>query len=104
MALASLCIPSFTISSLTLLSAVLESHPPSAIILHVHFLHKVLELIAENREYAHHTLIVVGEGDLPNVVEKVQVKIRWLADVERKGSKGSVQLPTPGLSVNGEAE
>ncbi|THH08197.1 hypothetical protein EW145_g2865 [Phellinidium pouzarii] len=87
-ALASQAIPSFTISSLTLLSSFLDTHPPTAIILHVHSLSHVLEQIAENSEYVHHTLILVGEGDLPHFVEKLPLKILWLADLERKGAKG----------------
>ena len=65
----------------------MESHPPGAIVLHAHFVQQVLELIAENHEYGHHTLIVVGEEDLPDVVRKgqVPVKVIWLADLERKG-------------------
>lgn len=87
LALSTISVPSFTISSLSLLSSILESHPPGAIVLHVHFLNQVLELIAENREYEHHKLIVVGEDELPDVVRKgnVPVKIVWLADLERKG-------------------
>lgn len=65
----------------------LDSHPPNAIILHIHLLGYVLEQIAENSEYSHHTLIVVGEGDLPSVVNKLPVKILWFADIERKGAK-----------------
>ncbi|KAI5123321.1 hypothetical protein M0805_009342 [Coniferiporia weirii] len=88
LALASQSIPSLTISSFTLLSSVLDMHPPSAIILHLHSLSHVLEQIAENSEYAHHTLILVGEGDLPKIVEKLPLKILWLADLERAGVKG----------------
>ena len=73
-----------------MLSAVLDAQPPSAIIVHVHFLGQILEQIAENREYAHHTLILVGEGDLPKVVDKLGVNIVWLADLERKGAKLTV--------------
>ena len=99
LALASLSIPSLTISSLTLLSAVLDAQPPSAIILHIEFLSRVLEQIAENHEYAHHTLILVGEGDLPAVVNKLQIKVVWLADLERKGAKlEPVQPPSIGIS------
>lgn len=98
LALASKSIPSITLSSLTLLSAVLDSHPPNAIILHIHLLGYVLEQIAENSEYSHHTLIVVGEGDLPSVVDKLPVKIIWLADLERKGAKvASDEKIVPGM-------
>lgn len=99
LALASQSIPSITLSSLTLLSAVLDSHPPNAIILHIHLLGHILEQIAENSEYAHHTLILVGEGDLPTVVDKLPVKIVWLADLERQGAKlASGQVVAPGTS------
>lgn len=87
LALASQSIPSLTISSLTLLSGVFDAQPPSAIILHVDFLEHVLEQIAENAEYSHHTLILIGEGDLPDFVEKLNVRILWLADLERKGAR-----------------
>ncbi|KAL5490430.1 hypothetical protein ACEPAI_5263 [Sanghuangporus weigelae] len=94
LALASQSIPSFTITSLTLLATVFDAHPPSAIILHVNFLEHVLEQIAENAEYTHHTLILVGEGDLPDFVEKLKVKILWLTDLERKGAReDAVQGP-----------
>ncbi|OCB84357.1 hypothetical protein A7U60_g9037 [Sanghuangporus baumii] len=94
LALASQSIPSFTISSLTLLSSVFDAHPPSAIILHVNFLEHVLEQIAENAEFAHHTLILVGEGDLPDFVGKLKVRILWLTDLERKGTReDAVQEP-----------
>lgn len=87
LALASQGIPSFTISSLTLLSSVLENHPPSAIIVDVGFAQEVIELIMDNREFQNHTLILVGEGDVPKTLEKVQMKVLWLSDLERQGAK-----------------
>ena len=47
--------------------------------------------------------MLVGEGDLPYIVDKLQVKIIWLADLERKGAKEQVEAPairmTPDLFV-----
>ncbi|CAK5277771.1 unnamed protein product [Mycena citricolor] len=88
-ALASHSIPSFTLSSSTLLAPVLESHPPSAIVTHASLLTSVLELIYDAGEAnRNHTIIVVGEPSsqaLASVASRVQV-LRW-ADVEREGVK-----------------
>jgi long-chain acyl-CoA synthetase len=63
LALASHSIPSFTLSSPSLLSPVLESHPPSAIIVDGSILPHTLELIYELNEHEHHYVVVVGETD-----------------------------------------
>ena len=86
-----------TISSLHLLSAVLELHSPNAIIVHLDFLPQLLELLTESMETTYPTLIVVGEGDLPDAVIKSSAKIIWLVDLERKGRRGgAVQSSNPG--------
>jgi hypothetical protein len=67
LALAAHGIPSFTLTSLSLLSEVLESHPPSAIVTHASFLPQLLELIYDSAEGEHHTVIVVGDASAPTV-------------------------------------
>src|SRR5579863_10513507 len=63
LALASHSIPSFTLASPSLLSPVLESHAPSAIIVDGSILPQALELIYELNEDEHHYIVVVGETD-----------------------------------------
>jgi long-chain acyl-CoA synthetase len=90
LALAANSIPSFTISSASLLSPVLDAHPPSAIITDATLLPQVLELIYDSAEGSHHTIIVVGEPD-PQVVSKVsgqgQARLFKWTDVESQGAK-----------------
>ncbi|KAJ7090065.1 hypothetical protein C8R43DRAFT_1050539 [Mycena crocata] len=88
LALASHSIPSFTLVASNLLSPVLESHPPSAIITHASMLSQVLELIYDAGEANrnHHTIVVVGEPSpqaMATVASRVKV-LKW-ADVEREG-------------------
>lgn len=87
LALASHSIPSFTLSASNLLSSVLESHPPSAIITHASMLTQILELIYDAGEAnRNHTIVVVGEPSpqaMASVASKVKV-LKW-ADVEREG-------------------
>ncbi|KAJ7905305.1 hypothetical protein B0H14DRAFT_3102791 [Mycena olivaceomarginata] len=87
LALASHSIPSFTLSASNLLSSVLESHPPSAIITHASMLTQILELIYDAGESSrNHTIIVVGEPSpqaMASVASKVNV-LKW-SDVEREG-------------------
>jgi long-chain acyl-CoA synthetase len=87
LALASHSIRSFTISSPALISLVLESHSPTAIITHAQLLPEVLELIydAGNRT-SNHTIIVVGEPS-PRAMASVAstIKVLKFADVEREG-------------------
>jgi len=86
LALASHSIPSLTLSSTSLLSPVLESHPPSAIVVEGDFLPHALELIYELNELDHHLVIVVGETD-----EKVfsqaskHIKLARWNDLEAQG-------------------
>ena len=86
MALASNSIPSFTLSSLSLLSHVLEVHPPTAIVIDAAFLPHVLELIYDSNEDSHHVVIVVGEPDskaLTGAARHIKL-VRW-TDVETEG-------------------
>ncbi|KAI8998795.1 acetyl-CoA synthetase-like protein [Trametes punicea] len=98
LALASQSIPSFTLSSLSLLSSVLETHPPSAIITQADFLLQLLEHIFDLNESSHHTIVVVGEIEnlkLPSL-NNVRI-IRW-DDVEHEGAsaeKSPLPVPNP---------
>ncbi|KAH9967940.1 acetyl-CoA synthetase-like protein [Russula dissimulans] len=91
LALASHSIPSLTLSSASLLSPVLESHPPSAIVVEGNFLPHALELIYELNELDHHLVIVVGETD-----EKVfsqaskHIKLARWNDLEAQGKAAPV--------------
>lgn len=85
LALSSHSIPSFTLTSSSLLSPVLDHHPPSAIITHAEFLPQLLELVYDTSEGSHHTIIVVGE---PNhkVTQGVQARILKFEELERQGA------------------
>ncbi|KAF5391337.1 hypothetical protein D9757_002044 [Collybiopsis confluens] len=97
LALSSHSIPSMTLTATNLLSPVLDTHPPSAIITHADFLPTLLELIYDAGEGKHHTLIVVGEPStriLASVASNVKVLV-W-ADVEREGFKvEKIMSPLP---------
>ncbi|KAJ3559882.1 hypothetical protein NM688_g72 [Phlebia brevispora] len=86
LALASHSIPSFTLSSKSLLSPCLESHPPSAIITEAEFLPQLLELVYDIKEGSHYPIIVVGEPKI-KVDDNMRV-FKW-EDIERRGA----QLP-----------
>lgn len=76
----------------------LESHPPSAIIVHGGLLPHILELIYELNEFGHHSVIVVGETD-ENVLSKASehVKVARWADVEAQGKAAPpITSPSPG--------
>jgi len=98
LALASHSITSLTLSSASLLSPVLESHPPSAIISHAFLLPQLLELIYESHDHqTEHTVIVVGDPT-PQAMASVasNVKIYKFADLEREGFKTEKMLsPVP---------
>ncbi|KAJ8521003.1 hypothetical protein ONZ45_g2237 [Pleurotus djamor] len=88
LALASYSIPSLTLSSLNLLSPVLDAHPLSAIITHAEFLPHILELLYDADEQQQHTIVVVGEPSsqaLAGVSSKVKILV-W-SDVEREGTR-----------------
>ncbi|KAI0270785.1 acetyl-CoA synthetase-like protein [Russula aff. rugulosa BPL654] len=88
LALASHSITSLTLSSPSLLSPVLESHPPSAIIVHASLLMHTLELIYELNEFGNQFVIVVGELD--------ENLARW-ADLEAQGKEAPlITSPAPG--------
>ncbi|KAF7322810.1 Acetyl-CoA synthetase [Mycena chlorophos] len=87
LALASHSIPSFTITASSLLSSVLEAHPPSAIITHAFMLPQILELIYDAGETnRNHTIIVVGEPSAQAMATVASsVKVLLWTDVEREG-------------------
>ena len=97
LALASHSIPSFTLSSLELLSPVLENHPPSAIVLHADFLPQLLELIHDSNESIHHTVIVVGEVDVKKYLRGFGALrlLKW-DEVERQGAQEKIEPRVPG--------
>lgn len=88
MALASHSIPSFTLSTANLLSDVLDSHPPDAIITEAALLPQLLELIYDAGAGSRHTIVVVGEP-APGAMAIVasNVKVIKFEDVEREGVK-----------------
>ncbi|KAN0127527.1 acetyl-CoA synthetase-like protein [Lactarius tabidus] len=98
LALASHSIPSLTLASASLLSPVLEAHPPTAVIVDGSFLPHALELIYDLNESVHHFVIVVGEVDktvLSQASDRVNI-VRW-ADIEAQGKEAApVTSSTPG--------
>jgi long-chain acyl-CoA synthetase len=99
LALASHSIPSLTLASASLLSPVLESHFPSAIIVQGSLLPHTLELIYELNDFGRHSVvIVVGETD-ENVLSKAseQVNVARWADIEAQGKAAPpITSPAPG--------
>ncbi|KAG6866098.1 hypothetical protein C0991_008850 [Blastosporella zonata] len=99
LALASHSILSQTLTSSELLSYVLESSPPNAIITHTKLLPQILELLYEGDRTINHTIIVVGETtpkDLAAVASNITVL--EFSDVEREGvrvAKIATALPNP---------
>ncbi|EIN07825.1 acetyl-CoA synthetase-like protein [Punctularia strigosozonata HHB-11173 SS5] len=91
LALASHAIPSFTLSSLALLSPVLDLHSPSAIITHAAFLPQLLELLCDARAQGEaHTVIALGT--LPATLDLQRapnVTVLSWSDVESAGVKAS---------------
>ncbi|GJE86971.1 acetyl-CoA synthetase-like protein [Phanerochaete sordida] len=87
LALSAYSIPSFTLTSISLLSPVLETHPPSAIITEAEFLPQLLELIYDTNEGSHHTVIVVGEPNVKNVQGLNQVRVIKFSDLEKEGAQ-----------------
>ncbi|KAG6886016.1 hypothetical protein C0993_006132 [Termitomyces sp. T159_Od127] len=100
LALASHSILSHTLSSSKLLSPVLESSSPDAIIAHANLLPQILELLYEGDRTINHTIIVVGETtskDLASVASNIRI-LEFL-EVEREGVRvPKVVTPLPGPS------
>ena len=102
LALASHSVTSLTLSSAALLSPVLQSYAPSAIITHAFFLPQLLELIYETEEKrtTEYIVVVVGEPT-PQAMSSVasNIKILSFANLEREGVKvEKVLSPLPSLS------
>jgi long-chain acyl-CoA synthetase len=97
LALASHSIPSFTLTSPTLLAPVLEAHPPTAIVIDAGFVPHVLELLFDAAEAAHHVVVVVGELDkqtASRIANRIRL-VRW-SDIEAEGASGEqLAPPTP---------
>ena len=91
LALASHSIPSFTLSSLSVLAPVLDEHPPSAIVVQAEFLPQLLEQIHDWNEGAHHTIIVVGNANLDKKLGSMKF-LRW-EDIERQGAQVEQVVP-----------
>lgn len=87
LALSSHAIPSFTLTSMSLLSSVLDNHPPSAIITEAQFLPHLLELIYDTNEGSHHTIIVVGEPNAKHIKGLKQARVFRFSDLEKQGAQ-----------------
>ncbi|KAH9039000.1 acetyl-CoA synthetase-like protein [Lactarius pseudohatsudake] len=98
LALASHSIPSLTLASPSLLSPVLEAHPPTAVIVDGSFLSHALELIYDLNESGHHFVVVVGEADktvFSHASERIKI-VHW-TDIETQGKEAvPITGPTPG--------
>ena len=100
LALASYSVPSFTLSSLSLLSSVVESHQPAVIITDAGFLNHLLELLYDSNENENHTIVVVGDVDPARVSGLRNMKVLHWDDLERQGSAlDKNAVPSPGQFV-----
>ena len=98
LALSALSVPTFTVASASVLSPVLESHPPSVIITDAEFLPHLLELIYDAHESEHHTIVVVGDADGAKLPKLNNVKILNWDAIEAEGAAATKSpLPLPGL-------
>jgi long-chain acyl-CoA synthetase len=95
LALASQSIPSFTVSSLSLLSAVLLNHPPSTIVVDADLLPHLLELIYDAHEHGHHTVVVVGDLSAQENLGKISshVNLVRFSDIEKEDPGAQFTLP-----------
>ncbi|KZT03502.1 acetyl-CoA synthetase-like protein [Laetiporus sulphureus 93-53] len=92
LALASYAIPSFVLTSASLLSSVLESHPPSVIITDTSLLSALLELLYDSNDSARPTIVVVGAINNKEIPGSEQARLLRWEDIERSGAK-SEKLP-----------
>lgn len=73
----------------------LESHPPSAIIIHGRFLSALLELIYDSNEAPNHTIIVLGDYDEKKLNTMGQLKVYRWEHVESEGRRADpISQPT----------
>ncbi|KAG8970346.1 hypothetical protein FRC03_009619 [Tulasnella sp. 419] len=95
LAFASLSVPTLTLTRLNILSSVLDTYPPSAIVVQLSFLDPTLELLSENKETQNITVIVVGDhnkwSDDKGKRAGVNV-VRW-EDLVEAGLKSEEALP-----------
>ncbi|KZT44133.1 hypothetical protein SISSUDRAFT_977041 [Sistotremastrum suecicum HHB10207 ss-3] len=77
LALAQSSIASFTTPSLRLLVPLLDTHPPSAIVIEAHFVPTLLETLTESHDARHHTVIVRGEDPAAIQLLQAQSVIKW---------------------------
>jgi long-chain acyl-CoA synthetase len=99
LALASQSIVSFTLSSLSLLTAALVNHAPTAIIVPEQFLEHILEHLKDLRQSAHHFIIVLGDekGKSAQYSQQSGIRILKWEDIETKGGTVPKQdLAPPG--------
>ncbi|PIL23838.1 hypothetical protein GSI_13589 [Ganoderma sinense ZZ0214-1] len=98
LALSALLVPTFTVASASVISPVLESHPPSVIITNPELLQHVLELIYDAHESEHHTIVVTGDISGLNLPKVDHVKILMWDDIEADGAaaaKAALPVPDP---------
>lgn len=100
LALATQSIKSYTISSLTLLSEVLDQLelPFATIILHAHSLETVLEQLEESMFRRDIHFILVGNDPVPDSVRHLNLVILRWDELEREGAQAApIQSSTPGI-------
>ncbi|TFK26386.1 acetyl-CoA synthetase [Coprinopsis marcescibilis] len=87
LALATHSIVSYTLAQATLLSAVLDSHSPSAIVTHGFMLPALLELIYDSGDRnQQHTIILVDDASPQAIASSASnINILRFADIEREG-------------------
>ncbi|TBU47951.1 acetyl-CoA synthetase-like protein [Dichomitus squalens] len=96
LALSALSVPTFTVASASVLSPVLERHPPSVIITDAEVLPHLLELIFDAHESEHHTIVVVGDISGAKLPKLNNVKILRWDDIETEGAAATKSpLPVP---------
>lgn len=79
---------SLTLTSSTLLSSVVQVHPPSAIICNAFLLPHLLEHIYDSGSHDEHIVIMVGEPTLQTMASVASnVKLFRFEDLEREGMK-----------------
>ncbi|KAF8590544.1 acetyl-CoA synthetase-like protein [Ramaria rubella] len=99
LALANHSIVSFTLTEISLLIPTLEKHAPTTIIIQQSFLEHILEHVADLRQSAHHTIIVLGDNkqtsDLHSQRSGIRI-LRW-EDLENQGKiMLKPSTPSPG--------
>lgn len=102
LALASQSVPTITLSSSTLLNAVIEAHPPNAIIVQATFLTNLLELLTEASHDC--VVIVVGDrtGEVRRYASRVPVRLVTWEDIEASNAKGPEPSSPSMYSISSE--